>query len=110
MTLDEALIECVAGQRITADHMQPGCYVEHTFGRGFVRCWPVAKAELEPERTQCDFVPKPEDIAADWSKVGDQYPKPLKGGWGALPSHGVNVLSLPHKLVITPLDPRKGGW
>jgi hypothetical protein len=86
MNLDEALIECVAGQRITADHMQFGCYVEHTFGRGFVRCWPVSSASDEPSRTQCDFVTKPEDIVADWRIIVDQYPKRLK------------------------LDPRKGGW
>lgn len=85
MNIDQALAECIEGQRITADHMQPGCYVEHTFSRGFVRCWPVASASLEPGRTQCDFIAKEDDRAATWRAVVDQYPKPK-------------------------LDPRKGGW
>ena len=69
MTLDEALHEAVSGARMTAPHLD-GVYVEHSFSRGFLRCWPVARAEDEPNRTQCAFVPKPEDRAAtDWFEV-----------------------------------------
>lgn len=88
MTLDEALSECVAGARITAAHMQPGCYVEHSFSRGFIRCWPVSSPDEEPSRTQCDFRSHEGDIAADWRilEPDEQYPpKPkLTGGWGSL--------------------------
>jgi hypothetical protein len=89
MNLDEALSECVAGARMTAPHMQPGCYIEHSFSRGFLRCWPVSSADEEPTRTQCDFRANELDIAADWRilELVEQYPpKPkLSGGWGNVP-------------------------
>ena len=87
MTLDEALSEAVQGARVTAPHMQPGCYVEHSFSRGFVRCWPVDRPDEEPIRTQCDFRRHEGDEAAEWRilESAEQYPpKPaIKGGWGS---------------------------
>lgn len=94
MILDEALSQAVEGARVTAPHMQPGCYVEHSLSRGFLRCWKVDKPEDEPNRTQCDFIPHDGDRAADWRilESEEQYPpKPkLTGGWGAMPSKPVN--------------------
>lgn len=69
MTLDEALHEAVSGARMTAPHFD-GVYIEHSFSRGFLRCWPVDKPEDEPNRSQCAFDPKPEDRAAtDWFEI-----------------------------------------
>jgi len=138
MNLDEALSECTAGARITAPHMQPGCYVEHSFSRGYLRCWPVASASEEPQRTQCDFMTKADDSAADWRilEAAEQYPpKPkLTGGWGVLTPNAQSqeqgralrkppvgdVLIVDYAstdaaprvwaLSPKPLDPRKGGW
>lgn len=88
MTLDEALSQAVEGARVTAPHMQPGCYVEHSFSRGFLRCWRVDTPDEEPNRTQCDFIPHDGDRAAVWRILerDEQYPpKPkLTGGWGAI--------------------------
>lgn len=138
MTLDDALSEAVAGARITAPHMQPGCYVEHSFSRGFLRCWKVDRPEDEPNRTQCDFIAHDGDRTADWRILTseEQYPpKPkLTGGWGALTPNAQSqaqsralrkppvgdVLIVDHAsadaeprvwaLPPKPLDPRKGGW
>lgn len=85
MNLDEALSQAVEGARVIAPHMQPGCYVEHSFSRGFLRCWPVDVPNEEPNRTQCDFRRHEGDEAADWRilESEEQYPpKPkLTGGW-----------------------------
>ncbi|WLJ71225.1 hypothetical protein [Sphingomonas phage Birtae] len=89
MTLDEALSEAVQGARVTAPHMQPGCYVEHSFSRGFLRCWPVDRPDEEPSRTQCDFRSHEGDEKAVWRILTpeEQYPpKPkVTGGWGNVP-------------------------
>lgn len=69
MKLDDALTEVVNGARMTAPHMQTGCYIEHSFTRGFVRCWPVDRIEDEPNRTQCEFRANDDDRAADWIEV-----------------------------------------
>lgn len=84
MTLDEALSEAVAGARLTADHMQPGSYLCHSFSRGFIRCWPVDRPEDEPNRTQCDWRTHPLDEAADWRilEPDEQYPPVVKNAWG----------------------------
>ncbi len=80
MTLDEALTECVSGARMTAVHMQAGCYIEHSFSRGFLRCWPVARIEDEPNRTQCELRVTDADRVADWLEV--ERPKPVASKWG----------------------------
>jgi hypothetical protein len=84
MTLDEALSEAVAGERITAPHLSQGVYVEHLLSRGFVKCWPVERVEDEPSRTQCDFVMKLDDQAADWRVYPreEQYPPVVRNSWG----------------------------
>jgi len=88
MTIDEALSQAVEGNRVTAPHLQPGCYVEHSLSRGFLRCWRVDTPDLEPERTQCDFIADAHDVAEEWRVLPheEQYPaKPkLTGGWGAI--------------------------
>lgn len=81
MTLDEALSAAMVGDRVTADHMQPGCYVEHTFSRGYLRCWPVDKPEDEPNRTQCDFIAHDGDRAADWRVLEAPKPAPKPNPW-----------------------------
>ena len=84
MTLEEALGEAVAGARVTAPHLQPGCYVEHSFSRGFLRCWPVDRPDEEPSRTQCDFRQHAGDEAATWRilEPAEQYPPVVKNAWG----------------------------
>jgi len=98
MTLDEALSQAVEGARVTAPHLQPGCYVAHSLSRGFLRCWRVDTPDLEPERTQCDFIADANDVAEEWRVLPheEQYPaKPkLTGGWGKpLPQAGTGVFA-----------------
>lgn len=69
MTYDEALHEAIAGARVTHAAFQPGVYIEHSFSRGFIKCWPVDKPEDEPQRTQCDFRANADDVAATWQEV-----------------------------------------
>lgn len=87
MTYDEALSECVAGMRVRCDTMQPGCYVEHSFSRGFLRCWPVDKVEEEWTRSQCDFIVKDGEAEAEWHELErpklDSWGKPIAAGFFA---------------------------
>lgn len=78
MTYEQALAVCAEGARVAAATMQPGQYVEHSFKRGFVRCWPVDKVEEEPQRTQCDFLASDDEIAAEWNVVD----RPKVDSWG----------------------------
>jgi len=84
VTLDEALSAAVEGNRVTAPHMQPGCYVEHLMSRGFVRCWKVDRPDEEPSRTQCDFLAHAGDEAAEWRilEPAEQYPPVVRNAWG----------------------------
>lgn len=81
MTFDEAMGECVAGLRVRCAPMQEGCYVEHSMGRGFLRCFPVDKPEDEPLRTQSSYVARDSEYAADWTEAPG-YPKAVAGAWG----------------------------
>ncbi len=69
MTYDEALAETVIGGRVRPDHWQTGIYVEHSFMRGFLKCWPVDRVEDEPIRSQQDYRPTTEDQLAVWSAI-----------------------------------------
>lgn len=51
------------------DGMQEGIYVEHVFSRGLLKCWPVDKPEDEPNRASCAFLPKEDDLLADWYEL-----------------------------------------
>ena len=81
MTYDEALAAAVEGMRVRCDTMQPGCYVEHSFKRGFVRCWPGDKVEEEPQRTQCDYIAHGDEPQQEWHELErpkvDSWGKPL---------------------------------
>ena len=79
MTYDEAIAEAYLGMRIRHDGLPPGVYIEHVFSRGLLKCWPVASPDLEPTRSQCDFITKPEDEAATWFEV-PALPSPAPAG------------------------------
>lgn len=78
MNYEQALAKCAEGARVAAATMLPGQYVEHSFKRGFLRCWPVDKVEDEPQRTQCDFLATDDEIAAEWYAVE----RPKVDSWG----------------------------
>ena len=97
MTFEEAMSAAYEGMRVRHAGLQPGMYVEHVMSRGLLRCWPVETPDLEPNRTQCDFRPTPDDLAATWAELPPYVtkpvpplpgnPKPLaevaaKAGWG----------------------------
>ena len=98
MNFEEAMSAAYEGMRVRHAGFQPGIYVEHSFSRGLLKCWPVETPDLEPNRTQCDFRPHPDDLAATWTEQ-PTYPvravEPLPGnpkplaqqaaaaGWGA---------------------------
>lgn len=134
MKLAEALTECVSGARMTATHMQPGCYIEHLFSKGFVRCWPVDRPEDEPNRTQCEFRSNDSDEAADWVEVEQPVPKPspwgtfapglpaepepVKAEWGGARSGKTDALAqvgfiLPGATLVIDIDetvPKRDSW
>lgn len=87
MTHDEALEAAVLGDRVRAATMLAGQYVEHSFSRGFLRCWPVDTVEEEPRRTQCDYRASAEEEAAEWSIVErpkvDTWGKPIDAAFFA---------------------------
>lgn len=90
MNHDEALSEAVAGARVRPPHWQPGIYVEHSFSRGFLKCWPVDRPEDEPTRSSCDYRATAEDAAATWEAMPEPRPPvPIErpapaivAGWG----------------------------
>lgn len=69
MTYDEAMTEVIVGTRMRHDGMQEGIYIEHVFGRGVLRCWPVDCPSDEPNRAQCEFRANTDDLAADWYEL-----------------------------------------
>ena len=78
MTYNEALSAVVEGLRVRCDSMQPGCYVEHSFSRGFLRCFPVDKVEDEPSRSQCDYIAHGDETTAEWHELI----RPKTDSWG----------------------------
>lgn len=75
MTLDEAYTEAVCGMDLTAAHLQPGVVLTYRW-KGFLREWPNGMAS-------CDFIPTPEDEAADWFEYVRPEPIPEPSKWGA---------------------------
>ena len=78
MTYDEALSAAVEGMRVRCASMPEGGYVEHSFSRGFLRCWPVEKVEDEWQRTQCDFRASEAETQAEWFELE----RPKVDSWG----------------------------
>jgi hypothetical protein len=97
--LEQALEQCVLGARMTAAHMQEGSYIEHSFARGYLRCWGFDP----PQRTQCDFVEHADDIAADdWHEL--IRVKPVSK-WGFLPPGATAGRSIPNRVEVSHLPP-----
>lgn len=78
MTYEEAMTHAIEGMRVRCTTMQSGCYVEHSFSRGYLRCWPVDRVEDEPSRTQCDYHPAEIERASLWAELE----RPKVDSWG----------------------------
>ena len=109
MTHDEALSAAVEGCRVRPPHWQPGVYVEHSFSRGFLKCWPVDRPEDEPIRSQCDYRSTAEDEAAAWEALPDPRP-PLAIDHSPVDSWGRSTIPAIAASIAPPAVVTGTGW
>jgi hypothetical protein len=90
MTFDEALSAAIEGERVRADDMQPGSYVDYHFN-GWRRNFAGGASS--------GFTPTELDRAANWSIF---EPEPKRDAWGRFP--------VPNSVVVTHNPSNERSW